>query len=71
MKHIVFLMSVLIIAAATLFLFNTAEAKPTFVKGEKCSTCHVKSVPKKGDSELNAVGKCYQKTQNLDECKKK
>jgi hypothetical protein len=50
---------------STLLLVSTLVGKAEFTKkeGKPCNYCHSKG------QELNEVGKCYEKTKNLAECK--
>ena len=59
-----------VVAAVAVFLTaaGTSLATPEITKKEKkpCGTCHVKPLPKKGDSALNNVGNYYKEKKSLE-----
>ncbi len=59
---------------ASAFMASSAFATMEYMKeykaqghaDAKCSTCHVKAMPKKGDNELNDMGKKVKAAQGAD-----
>ena len=54
-------------AILTAFAATASFAKPEYTKkeGKNCVTCHTKAASK----DLNEVGKCYEKSKTLKDCK--
>ena len=66
--------TIAVAAIAALFMASSAFATMEYLKeykgqghaDAKCSTCHVKAMPKKGDNELNDFGKKVKAAQGAD-----
>jgi len=61
------LKAALVTLALAAFGATMTQAKPEYTKkeGKTCTACHTKA----GSKELNDVGKCYEKSKSLKECK--
>lgn len=64
---IIFIKVVLIAVVLAAFSMTLVQGKAEYTKkeGAACTVCHTKT----GTKELNEIGKCYEKTKSLKDCK--